>query len=463
MTLKPLDLKRLLPLLYLLICTPVVIANAFIMAPLQAADEESHFLHVVEISRGEIVGERRPGAGTGAEVDTAALDVRSAFLDAKFHKRDHMYEDLVAQNRDTAWNWPSKSFADFANTVIYPPMFYVPAALGLKVSQWFAMPILDGVTLARLFNGFTWLAVSALALRLVESGRFVLFIVLSLPMTLSLYGSCSQDGGVVSVTALATAILTRRDALGAKAKGAVALALGSVIAARLPYFPLAGAALLPALRSDSSGGPAWRRVARGLVWPALALLVAVVWYVVGFRHLGAAVPTDANISPAAQVRYLLEHPFAIFGVVAETLRLWFVEFVHQFIGILGSLDVTFSPESYVFYECGLLFAFAYTMVCEPAAWTWSGKALTAVVVLATCAAVGGSLYLVWTVVGQGSIDGIQGRYFIAPVLLLGPAFALRRVGAPTGAVAERVAVSAFTAFAAYDLWVVPHALMLRYW
>ena len=64
----------------------------------------------------------------------------------------------------------------------------------------------------RIAQGLVSVALAALALGIARRGRLVLFLLLSLPMTLSLFGSCSQEGPMLASAALAAAWLSRRDA-----------------------------------------------------------------------------------------------------------------------------------------------------------------------------------------------------------------------------------------------------------
>lgn len=70
-----------LPIIYVLIALPVVVANAFILAPFQAADETTHFFRINQISHGEIVGHKDKIGSAGGDIDKSLIDIFPFFDD----------------------------------------------------------------------------------------------------------------------------------------------------------------------------------------------------------------------------------------------------------------------------------------------------------------------------------------------------------------------------------------------
>ncbi len=90
--------------------------------------------------------------------------------------------------------------------------------------------------------------------------------------------------------------------------------------------------------------------------------------------------------------------------------------------------------------------------------------MPAAAVLVSSAGVFGAFYLAWTPVGAPIVDGVQGRYFILPAMVLAvslPRF--ERPGERMGIGLSWLQQALCTAVALTDLWVVPTTLIHRYY
>jgi uncharacterized membrane protein len=188
----------------------------------------------------------------------------------------------------------------------------------------------------------------------------------------------------------------------------VALLVGCLGAAKLPYLPLG---LLPALAAWRSGSG----IARAVALVLLSFSVGLGWLVLAARPVIA--PTSAGL----QMHFLLSHPFAILPITLATLRLHSIRLLQEFIGVLGWLDI---PLPRLFYACSLLL-FCLLLAMEGVRQYGRVAAMMALILLACCAAVFGALYLDWTPVGGHTVKGLQGRYFIPLALFAVPLLARR--------------------------------------
>src|SRR5204862_7333787 len=109
------------------------------------------------------------------------------------------------------------------------------------------MSVLATLSLARAATGMVSVAIGALAISLSGGSAPFLFALLSLPMTLFMMASVSQDGPMIALAALCVALFIRtREQQYASAAAFIAMCISAalVAAARPPYAVLA---ILPLL------------------------------------------------------------------------------------------------------------------------------------------------------------------------------------------------------------------------
>jgi hypothetical protein len=296
-----------------------------------------------------------------------------------------------------------------------------------------------------------------------------MFATLCVPMTLSLAGSCNQDGLLIATACLAAALLTSTR-LAASSSGAAALAL--VLAAKPLYLPLA--VLVPLARPLRG----WALGARA-GWFVLTALPAVLWYllaakyaVVGFdRGAYAAGPlwpgppgqAFATTDPAAQLRVFLHDPTLLFRLPIDTIAhsQWLF---HELVGVIGTLDLFLPDWLYLPWFAALGAALAATLLGgwrSAPGWPMPHCLFGLAAVIATVFAVYDGQYLTWTPVGATLIEGPTGRYLLPILPFLGlvlPRLRLR------GGDALRVALTApAVLMAAAGLIVIPVLLVRAYY
>lgn len=400
-------------LLYLLTALPMAVFLALATAPMQVADEDAHFLRAVQIGAGGLRATfdgRRLNGLLPAPVIRFARGFGSLPVDGR---RRAALVAAVEVADPLGWQAP-RIPAFFGNTAIYPPVLYLPAALGIDLCRLLGATLPATLTVARLAQAMASLTLASLALGMARRGRVVLFVLLSLPMTLSLFGSCSQEGPMLATAACCAAWLSRRDARSPGSwRGWIGagLLIGLLGAAKLPQMLLG---LLPACVGAACG-----RGRTGAAATVASLLVSVGWLLAGALPAMGGLGR-AGVSPQLQLAFIVAHPLRMAGVAVDTLTVLGPTLVRETIGVLGLLD-TLLPVA--FYAAALL---CLVVACGMEGWPMQraragmlpgGVRLAMAAVLSGCvAAIFAILDLVWTPVGAGLIEGVQGRYLLPPLL-----------------------------------------------
>jgi uncharacterized membrane protein/Tfp pilus assembly protein PilF len=302
----------------------------------------------------------------------------------------------------------------FANTAEYPPIGYLPQTLGIVVGRITGMSVVHTLLLSRLLNGALAIFISTFALYWCRRGKLILFALLLMPMTMALFGSCSQDAALISFTALAFSIVSRQIAEGVPLSPRMTIVLAAallmVTSGRPPYAPLLLVLLVPGLLPRWGNKPAWMP---GVSLASLLLILTLIWWLASSSSFGSTRMLangvdnhDAN--PGMQIVNMCHHPGIFPGLMSSMIS---PATSNSFIGVLGWLDTVMPRPYYMLIELMLLIAVAGELVYR----NKIRKTSAALILLAgffTVAGVFLSLYLLWSPIGSRIVWCFQGRYLI---------------------------------------------------
>jgi uncharacterized membrane protein len=439
-----------------------LIAASFLainLPPFQGPDEPAHFYRSEQISRGQLIGRRFGDGQSGGLIDSAVRAAVWPFVPVMHYSEQKVNRGMYAS---AAISWSgSYEWVDFSNSVVYPPIFYTPAAVGIWIGKLGHLTMPQTLYVARLCIALAAVTISFFAVWTAGTAAPWLFFVLLLPMSLHLMSAVTQDGLMIACSALAAALIAiarqRDQPVSLPALVAICASLAFVCMARPPYLTLAILPLaLPGLSLRRGAAAIGSIVGLSLSWIALASWLALV-----------KVRTDTD--PSGQLYWMLDHPVAAVSVLAHSLVVEASSLLDMFIGYLGWLDTPL-PNIYLTAAAwGLLIA-AVISAGRPTDRGGSQGGWRNVMALLTVAAavVGGvcllflTQYLTWTPVGGGLVEGLQGRYFIPLALLAAPIFT--SVPVPARAIPlQRLAILAVAIFPIVSLSVVIRAITLRYY
>lgn len=407
--------------LFLIYALPSVIVLSIIMAPFQVADELAHIERADQISHGRMISRR-----LGGTIDGSWIVIGALYQNMPFHPEVTQTVALAREAGAIRWSGP-KHRVNFQGTAQYGPFLYLPQVIAVQFGRLAGSSLARTLVAARMINGFAACVVGFLALSICRRGRALTFATLLLPMTLSQFGSASQDALLISLSILAVAMASRA-LTGQRPASTAEFAVFAFIVvattlARPPQFALAFLAPAFVGRRD----PAWR--SKGLI-AAVAVVTVIFW----MRILsGLTPPMPPELSVSGQFQRLLGDPLLLPAVMMNSFAkdgLWLLKTV---VGYLGWTD-TLMPNWYYLTAAGAL---VVAMIAPgnrgPVLWPGTLALLTfGALLTALCAA----LYMTWTPLGQATINGMQGRYILQVLPLLawvvpecGPR--LERVLAPT--------------------------------
>lgn len=406
--------RRFFAFVWALIIGPVLIGMVFLTPPIQVPDEEHHFLRAAQIGEGHIFGDRLGPWSSGGVLPQGAAHFAYRFNDLFFHYDHKVTVAQILAARDDHWDTPHEQ-ASFPNTVIYAPFFYIPQALGIDLGRVTHRSVLVSFYLGRLASVLGCVALAALALVVTQRGRVLMALVLSFPMTLSLYASCSQDGLFIASCALCVALLTHiRGPLAERHWYWIVLTtlLGALLASKPPYVMMAFLPLLSAIREHRL---------RAVCVAVIALAVMGLWSIYGMHPVDITTGGSGAVNGKRQALRLFHHPWVAVVLVLRTVQAFGSGLYQQYIGVLGWLDAPVPRWFSRIVAFAGLYGFASAVLQARIRWSvgaWGRRLGALAMIVATFCGVSLALYMIWTPVGQSLILGLQGRYYLGLSLFL---------------------------------------------
>jgi len=406
---------------FLLFAIPQVIFLALWTPPFQTADETAHFDRAWQIAHLEI------GPRYGGYVDASADRLWNCVAAIGFNQEARYTR--TDQSCEVSARWTGQTVHhDFPNTGTGALTGYLPQALGIVIGKTAGLGPLHTLELARLLNGAFAVAVCGLALYWCGRGKLVVFALLLMPMSLSLFASCGQDATLIALTCLAFATISRQVGKGARLSRAqaavVIVSFIVVLVGRPPYVALLPVLLAPGLFQKRINRPAW---IPGLLFACLPFAVTVTWWLTATHATRAVAKPIAGIGVTdarLQLINIFHHPGIVDGLLGYAAH-HTSEYIAGVIGILGWLD---TPMPSLYY-LALLLVLAMAAVAELGHGPQIAKSFTVLSIVVFCAGIVAVFlveYLIWTPVGAPEIYGVQGRYFIP--LLIAAAVGLPQMG-----------------------------------
>lgn len=415
----------------------------FVLPPLSAPDEVSHYISAYKLSN-QMLGKtatEEHGLVYIREEDQWIEDIYGELsVDGASVEDGSVQPDVLGQTlteetyrliHEKGWLGGEADGNSNENvisnqwTVRTTPLAYVPQALGMTLVRLFGAGSISLLFMGRLMNLAFYVAVTYLAMKRLPFGKEVLFGVALLPMTLHLTGSMSYDTVILGLTFYFTAVCLDLAYEKEQVRVRDSLTLAAVIfvlgPCKMVYAAVMGLCLLIPVRKF--GG--WKRYLTAAAVVLAAFVVSMV-LVNSQTIVTYATETENYVSWAEEAGYsfaqLLGNPKLVLRLFYNTL-VWQAEHYHMtMIGAwLGNVDVVL--EVPYLTVCWFTISLLLLTLRKPGEmiqirggqriWVW-------VTCFGCAAAILFSMLLAWTPVSSRIITGVQGRYFlpILPVFLM---------------------------------------------
>lgn len=406
-----------------------------ITPPFQVADEYQHYFRSYQVSELTLISQRKIADCHGREITkTASLCVggtlplgvfltakNSSSVDLRFQpEKKQNPADLLAL-LNYRLNPKNRRFVSFANAAIYPPIPYIPQALGMATGRLLKQPAIVLIYLGRLSNLLTWTALIYLTIKIIPFYKWLIFLLALTPMSLFQAASLSADAFTNGISFLFIATILNFSFSETKflqTRQIITLGILAILltVSKSVYFTLLFLYfLIPISKLETTKK----------YWTTFALLLTTTftplaaWSFFVKKALYVPLNAGAQVSPNLQLTSILKNPLEFAGILINSLIKYGNYGIEQFIGRLGWLDTALPPFLIISYA-PLLLVVAITTY-HPQIWlSFRQKIIIFVIATLNSILIALAMYLTWTPVGWKTIEGVQGRYFIpiAPLFFL---------------------------------------------
>lgn len=441
------------------LCTALMCMVFFAITPdFQSPDEPDHIKRAYWLMEGHLWLSTPPGQSSGEQLDQGLNQYMSAYMWLKQSPQHVVTRQALESVKAIRWQHQTE-FSAAPGTGYYFPLLYLPQGVGLYIGQVFDLTIHQSYQLARLLAILSCLALLAWAIRLYPLPPLA-WAVLFLPMNLFQWSAASLDGLSTALTLVILSTfmrlwsLPRHEPLAIRLRALLLVSLFVLVATRIQMAPLFLMPLLLAWRDRKWADALWGLgVAAGvLVWLGSAVMATVDTRISG--TLGAV----------ATLQAYWHNPQALWNILANTLTssalLNF--YVISFIGMLGWLDIRLSDTTYYMLATGLLIVALCTAQypCRDGKQRY-GRLSLGVMSLSAVVLIFLALLLTWTPFPSDLIQGVQGRYFLMPALVM--AYAVSADPAALSPWRRRVTLGGLGALLIIGMVASLQGLMMRYY
>ncbi|TDK56687.1 DUF2142 domain-containing protein [Pseudomonas moraviensis] len=385
-----------------------------LIPPFQSPDEYDHVKRSYLLANGRVMLESPEGRSSGGPIDSGLLSYIHAYQ-GFIGKPDMKLSSSEVEEAETIRWTGEEEFASAPGTGYYFPLVYVPQALGLKAGQLFSLSVDQSYRLARLSTLLISSVILFFAFRLYTPSLFALALLL-LPMSIFQMASTSLD---VFSTALAILtfsmfmnVMSNKDRADDALIFGLAGSLFLLVSSKINLLPLIGLLVIIGWRVKSK---------KSLVAALMVFLAVALWFVFAL-HNTVDMRVSLGATTSSIIFFYLRHPFAFFDVLGATLPIYGVSYINSFIGALGWLDAPLHEVAYKRLYVLIICAFLVSISFKCWANEWPQRGFLIVCAIVSSLLVFFALLITWSAHPAQIIEGVQGRYFLIPMLMLAYAF-----------------------------------------
>ncbi|MES2681211.1 MAG: DUF2142 domain-containing protein [Bacteroidota bacterium] len=388
--------------------------------PLQAPDEFSHFYRAYQIAEGHWLPEKTDQR-LGGNIPRGLIDFSNQHRNSAYNMEYTLDHREIMNSGKIRLHENERQFQDFANTSYYSPVSYLPQALSLFVLKKLSSRV--GVLYygTRLFTFLVWLLCMFFVIRTVPVFKWLITLLILLPMHPYITNSFSADTVTNILSFLFMSIVLKHVFVSEKIRFHDILLLliivGLLVLAKVVYIGIIIMLLLIPRGKFSSRLHRFSVLAVIFVF-SLSLVVAwsgtIMQFYIPIKDYNPAFKDVASLSPCgdyyAQKDYILHHGFYFFKVIFNSLFSHPRTYLSGYIGVFGNGDIGMPMWIYILSYAFIFVAaltekneFSFTKLQKL---VLIGAALVAYVLLLL------SQHLIWDCVGEGIVDLVQGRYLI---------------------------------------------------
>jgi len=453
---KPLDHYLLAGLLSALVVS-ILIFSALI-PPFQSPDEFEHIKRAYLLTTGDIVLKSQGSESSGGQINTGLLDYLKQYELYPFQPNLKITTNVTHAAGQIQWT-QTTAFSPVYAFASYFPGLYLPQATGLWIGKYFNLSVANSYYLAKALVVLCSCLLLIISCLLFRPSAFV-FAILFMPMSLYQLASPSLDGIATATFILILSLFFYTVIHKQNTNSCIAIAMGISIflltASRAHSLPLL-LLLYYAFYITKNNKFLFAGIA--------ASLLTALWLYVSIKTTVDRRVIN-TILPAEILQFYLHHVSTFFKVLFATITnpTYIAFYARSAIGNLGWADWPQSQFSAITYYslAALIIVIAglSTSIRELRKIKWIRITLVGCAIASTFI-VFFALLVTWTTHPAKLIEGVQGRYFHFPLLLI--AYAITGLNRSPMTTKELVANGLLALYITFTFAITYSVLHTRYY
>ena len=397
---------------FLITAIPIGAVLILIIPPFDQLDELEHYYRAFEVSEGKFINQETEN-GLGNYIPASLVDT---VYDVRYiHQTGYKYS-IVKEAFQNRLNPEERIFLrNYASS--YPPLIYIPQALGMILGRILFDSPLIMMFLGRLFNFLTYTAIVYTALKVVPIKKNVFYLLALLPMSIVHAASLSADGITNSMALLFVAYIlylaygkveriTYKHLL-------IVIGIGLFVAlSKIVYIPMVLMFLIIPLKKFVNKKDYLKKFLFVIVG---CMIPFIIWNLMNLSNMSVPdLRINPGVSPKDQVKFVLLHPFYYLKTLIVTI---FSEGPSQLVSMIGKVATNYQYAApsiviYTFLFLLLLFGLINDEKDLKVKHRRIDRFILVFILLVVIGLIYTALYVGYNTVGNPIIWGVQGRYFI---------------------------------------------------
>jgi uncharacterized membrane protein len=433
----------------------ITLMSTQLVPPFQSPDEFDHIKRAYALSQGRVFMVTPEGQSTGTEIDSGL----NAFMGI-YNKLPFKYENKLSITDVTqadSIKWTNKEQFNAAPGVnYYFPLVYAPQALGLSIGKALDLSVSNSYYLAR------YLCIATIFVLIVYAHSLfpinaLSFVLLLLPMTIFQMSSASMDGIAIALSLVALSCFMRillnqkSEIRSNKFFYIMLISISMLVMCRFNLVLMFALPFYLAFKDKNRNQ---------LLITSLFLFLAFLWIAHGMMTT-VDKRVSLGMSTGSAIVSYVTHPADLLSVLFRTLSSEekLVYYWDSLVGILGWLDHRIPDHGFLLISIIILLTLIFSVRFNELKSSFAVRALLVAISLGSVLLTFLILLVTWNGYPAKMIEGVQGRYFLIPLLVLSYAIS------PISLSLKRKAVLSILILgsAAISLAVMPKTLLNRYY
>lgn len=397
---------KLLPLFLSAIL--VFIAISSVTPPFMSPDEPHHFSRAYLLTNGVVVLDHKEGMKSGGYIDNSLNESLLTFNNGHVQK---VTSEMMTNISSRKWG-DERTYKEIPNTAFYFPAVYVTQSIGIFIGKVFNLSILETYHLSRITTFLACVLIIFYANSIYRIPYLALAIML-MPMMLFQFTATSIDGITTALSVLMMCLFTKSILLKQIDRNhliiisAITFVLVSSRANLIPVL------LLPFIAAYYSHSK-YRMIS-----PIIASILSLAWIGLTISTTIDGGVNHPGISQGQVLAHYITHPAEVLRIIYSTISDYsrVSSYFISLVGRLGWLDILLPFYVYVSAAVAIValiaMSFSYLKIKENLVLSSS----IFIVSLGSVTLIFCALLVQYSNFPADVIIGIQGRYFVIPIVI----------------------------------------------